>query len=241
MGKTPQGLIRQFSDEELRADLEAGLKPPQIAQKYGVSRQAVYKRVNQLQLTTTAAAVAPQESRRFVGAQLDAMTQLLHSLGRVNLLMDACDEWLRDAERPEKYDIGARSDEVMVTYLTYSDNGNPVKKKARLSQLLLKIERELHGVHEIDRAESRHADPRELILKTAQEARQTVGAAAELARMLADMRAMEVFREALLTEIAKVSPDVAERIAEAVRRSIVFHAAFAGPGAPPPELPGGPG
>ncbi|MCW3051621.1 MAG: hypothetical protein JWN14_791, partial [Chthonomonadales bacterium] len=59
MEKPPAGRSNKFTDAQLRSDLEAGLKPAQIAEKRGCSAQAVYKRINQLQLTTTAAVVAP--------------------------------------------------------------------------------------------------------------------------------------------------------------------------------------
>jgi hypothetical protein len=226
MRKPPQGHENRITDAELRSELENGLKSPEIARKYGVSRQAISKRVNRLGLTTVAAAVAPEESRRFVRRQIDCMEELTRSLGRVNLLMDACDEWLRDPDNPERYDVGARSTEVTVHYIDYSGE-KPVKTKAKLSELLARI-----GESGIDwtAAETKIADPRQLILSTAQEVRQTVSTAAELARMLVEMKSMEAFREALLAEIEMVDRDIAGRIAERVRRSLIFQDALERPG-----------
>ena len=217
-----------LTDEILRDEIAAGLKPAQIAAKHGVSRQAISQRCKRLALTTTAVAVvSPVESRQFVNHQLDAMEELVASLSRVKLLMDACDAWLRDAHDSRRYDIGPRASDMLVTYWDIDDNGNAVKAKARLDALLARVEK---GGLQTDRAETKIADPRELILKTAQEVRQTVACAADLARMLADARAMTTFREAILQEIAKVSPDVAEAIAQAVRRCLVLHVSSGGPG-----------
>jgi hypothetical protein len=220
----PRGRHRIFTDAELRADLDAGMSPAEVARKHGVSRAAVSKRVNNLKLSTAAAVVAPEESRRYVSRTIDAMEELTRGLHRANLLQDACDEWLRDPDDPERYDIGPRASEIWVHY-TDETGERPVRKKARLQQLLS----EVGGCGVIDRSEHKHADPRELILKTAAEVRATVSAAADLARMLADAAVMERFREAVLTEIAKESPEVAERIAQAVRRGLLVRQAFRGP------------
>lgn len=224
--RKPTGARRELSDDALREDAAAGLGASEIAEKHGISRQAVHKRLKRLEVTTISAAVAPEESRRYVANQLDAFEQLTRSLARVNLLMDACDEWLRDAGDPQKYNIGARADDVDVHYVTHHEvNGRIVtsKHKEKLQVLLDRLED-----YHVERTEWKHADPRELILKTAQEARATVTVAADLVRMLADAQAMQRFREALLAAIKEVDPTVADRIVEAVRRSILLHNAADG-------------
>jgi hypothetical protein len=80
---------------------------------------------------------------------------------RVNLLFDACDRWLRDPEHPERYDIGPRAEELKVTYA--DDSGH--RHKATLAELLERVEGETgRGVVMV---ETKHADPRDLLLKTA--------------------------------------------------------------------------
>lgn len=230
----PRGRRRAFTDEELRADLADGLKAAEIARKYSVSRQAVNKRINQIQQCTVAAAVAPEESRRFVRVRIDSMEELSRCLNRVNLLQDACDRWLRDADDPERYDVGPRSDDVMVTYeVTVEGPHGPrtEKRKKSMAALLAMIE-EKNG-DPIVCAETKRADPRELILATAAEVRKTVVAAGDLARMLADAKVMNEFRTIVLEEIQAASPEVAGAISERIRRRLVVHAAFRGPEALP--------
>jgi DNA-binding Lrp family transcriptional regulator len=215
----------KLTDEQLRHEIEQGLTQAQIAKKYQVSGSAVSQRVKRLKLSTTAVAViAPTESRQYVGVQLNLELQLAKTLDRMNLLLDANDVWLRDADNPEVYDIGPRSEEVMVTYWESEENAEdePVmrKAKAKLSTLLRRIDDK--GILTIA-SETKHADPRENILKTSQEIRQTVTTCVELARLLADAKAMQTLREAILVEIGKVSPESAERIAQAVRRILILH------------------
>lgn len=224
----PQSKPQKFTDKQLRADVQAGMKAVDIAAKYGVSRSAVSQRVKQLNLTTTVAAVQPYEARRYVRQSIDAMEQIGRNLEKANLLMDACDEWLRDADDPSRYDIGARADEVEVTYEVEIITPQGVRYEKRKKPLTYLME-QFSGQDEDGarfcgwkHGETKRADPRDLILKTSQETRGNLSLAADLARTLADIRVMHTFREVTLQEISKVAPEVAERIAEAVRRSIVL-------------------
>ncbi len=229
----------KVTDEQIRADLQAGLKPADIARKHGVSRAAVSQRVKRLELTTQTA-VAPVESQRFVRGQVNAVEQLLRGLERVNLLMDACDAWLRDADDPSQYDIGARSGEVEITYeveVEYETARGEVrfrteKRKRRLSQLMATLEG-----HDEDGArycgwkqgETRFSDPRELILKTTQEARSTVGLLADLARTLADAEVMQQWREVVLNAIGRADPETRDAIRREVESSLVLRGLLDGP------------
>lgn len=228
----------KFTDAELRECLGRGWKPADIARHFGVSRQAVSLRVKQLDLTTTSAAVAPEESRRFVAGQIDVIAQLARNLERANKLQDACDRWLTDPENAEQYDIGPRAEEVTVTYQVALEGPNGSRiltRKAPLAALLEAVENApgltFHGeqFYALQGAESKHADPRELVLKTQAEARQSVALYADLLQKLIDTQTLRLWREAMLEEIAKESPDCARRIAERLQRAIVATAAFAGP------------
>jgi hypothetical protein len=95
---------------------------------------------------------------------LDVMTELQRCFERVNLLFDACDRYLRDPDDPSRYDVGPRADDVLVTYLDRFADGSMRPKKAPLSRLLAKL---ADGGIPAEHWESKHADPRELILKTA--------------------------------------------------------------------------
>lgn len=218
----PEGRKRKFTDAQLRADMQAGLKPGEIAKKHGVSAAAVSQRVRSLG-ASTASQVAPHESRRHVSATIDAMEQLAKNLRTANLIQDACDRWLRDADDPTQYDVGPRAEEVKVTYQQVQGE-RVVKVKKPLSELI-------HDclVTSPDLVEVKHADPRELVLKSLAEARQTISVCADLAKMLTDAKIMQTFREVILLEIAKGDPDAADRIREALRRSLALQGVLDAP------------
>lgn len=232
------GRGRRFTDDDLRRAVADGLGTTAIAERFGVSRQAVNKRLGQLELTTTTAAVAPVESERFVNRSIDALGQLLRGLGKVNLLMDACDDWLRDPDNPEAYSVGPRASDVDVIYTVevQTDSGyRTEKRKKPLQDLLAVLEdgRDEDGARfsGVEKAEYKHADPRELILKTVQEGRQTVAAAADLAKMLADAQAMQQWREVVLDAIGRASPDVRSAIEAEIRSSFILRGLLDGPAA----------
>ena len=98
-----------------------------------------------------------------VAHAIGVMAELRRCFERVNLLFDACDRWLRDPENPAVYDIGPRAHEVKVTYATAGADGKPLRKKAPLAVLLARLE---EGGVAVESWEVKHADPRELVLKT---------------------------------------------------------------------------
>lgn len=227
----------KFTDKELRECLKDGLSQAAISRRFGCSQPAVSQRVKALGLTTASAAVAPRESQRFVRRQIDVMEQLSLNLGRANLLQDACDRWLRDPQDPDRYDVGPRSEEVDVIYRVEVESGDRLivqNRKKKLSELLAllagEIDEEGGRIIGVDKGEYKHADPRELILRTQQETRSTAALVMEAVQKLMDAQTMEAWRKAVIEEIAKESPDCARRIAERVQRSIVLYAAFGGPG-----------
>lgn len=92
----------------------------------------------------------------------DLAATLKKIMQRVNLLFDACDRWLRDADNPEQYDIGPRAEDLKVTYMDMSE-GKTIRRKERLSVLLPRIEAEQDIT--IMAVESKYADPRQLVLQ----------------------------------------------------------------------------
>jgi hypothetical protein len=96
------------------------------------------------------------------------MNELRRCFERVNLLFEACDRWLRDADDPTRYDIGPRAEELRVTYEEERPGGRTVRRKATLAELLAKVNgSDRSPVRTVTMVETKHADPRELVLKTA--------------------------------------------------------------------------
>jgi hypothetical protein len=154
-------LKRAEIDRALVAD-SASLRD--IARQYEVSKDALDRHKKGHLPTTLVQAKAAQETSDAV----DVMAELQRCFERVNLLFDACDRWLRDADDPTRYDIGPRATELDVTYdeIVRDRNGTPrtVRRKRKLAELLETIESDSRSVVMV---ETKYADPRELVLKTA--------------------------------------------------------------------------
>jgi hypothetical protein len=143
-----------------------------IATQHGVTESAIRRHKDG---HIPVAMVTAQQVKAEENA-LDVMKELKRCFTRVNLLFDACDDWLRDADDPTRYNIGPRAEELMVTYLVMVA-GKPMRKKAPLSQLLDRLEENGTDVHGW---ESKRADPRDLVLKTADRLRQQTELLAKL-------------------------------------------------------------
>jgi len=109
------------------------------------------------------------------------MEELQRCFQRMNLLFDACDRWLRDADDPTRYDIGPRASDILVTYEEPVSDERTIRRKESLDRLLARVEGSRLAV---ERWESKHADPRELVLKTAQ---QLTGQTQLLAKLLGQL------------------------------------------------------
>ena len=166
-----------------RAALEAALVAVQpvrqVASVFTVSPSAVARHAaNHLPetLARAAQAVAAVQVEQTADA-LDVMAELRRTFERLNLLFDACDRWLRDVDDPSRYDIGPRAEDVLVTYLEAGPDGELARRKAPISRLLARLQE--RGV-QVDGWETKHADPRELVLKTAAQLRPSIELLAKL-------------------------------------------------------------
>lgn len=140
--------------------LVAGEPYRAIARRFAASPDAVLRhKTTHLPADLLKAREGDQETRA-----LDTMAELRRCLERTNLLFDACDRWLRDADDPSRYDLGPRADDLAVTYTAPGPDGRPARRKALLSELVERVE---ESGRRVVMVETRRADPRELVLKTA--------------------------------------------------------------------------
>lgn len=119
-----------------------------------------------------------EAARHLLTVGLDA--ELERCFRRINKVFDACDQYLRDADNPDRYSLDPRAEDVSVIYHDQADTnarGEPRRKRARLSRLLALA---ANGSLDIERVEWRIADPRELILKSASQLHQHLDMLAKL-------------------------------------------------------------
>ena len=135
-----------------------------IADRWTVSKTALIRHKTEHLPQRLKAAKAAAET----ADGLEVMDELRRCFERVNLLFDACDRWLRDADDPTRYDIGPRAEELRVTYEEERPGERTVKRKATLAELLAEVNgSDRSPARTVTMVETKHADPRELVLKTA--------------------------------------------------------------------------
>jgi hypothetical protein len=137
--------------------LVAGVPTPELTAKYRVSEDALLRHKA---AHLPAKLMKSQEAKELANAD-DLLSELRQCIERVSLLSDACDRWLRDPDDPTQYNVGPRSEDVTVTY-EEMDSERVLRKKAPLSELLARLE----GRYTVTAVETKHADPRELLLKS---------------------------------------------------------------------------
>ncbi len=163
--------------EAIDKALVGGMACREVAALYRVSPDAVERhKAAHLPKTLVEARQMHEEAHA-----LDVMDELTRCFQRVNLLFDACDRWLRDADDPTRYDIGPRAGDILVTYEQPGADGKPIRRKEALDRLLARVEGS--GVA-LERWDTKYADPRELVLKTAQ---QLTGQTQLLAKLLGQL------------------------------------------------------
>ncbi len=166
-----------------------------LALRFAISAAALHRhRHEHMPVVLARAQQARAEAQAALGAQvtqheakeqahaLDVMTELERCFARVNMLFDACHEWLLDPTDPTKYYLGPRADDVQVIYWGRDRGGQAVQKKASLSEVLARVEDA--GVR-VERWETKYADPRELALKVAA---QLKGQTELLAKLMGDLQ-----------------------------------------------------
>jgi hypothetical protein len=155
----------------------------------------------------------------------------LHKLGKVidvaEKMVDACDRYLADPDDSGRYELGPRADEIDVVYeRKLKIGGNKTYKKVRtkhsLQELLRRVESETGGEDAVVAIRYKHADPRELVLKSAEEFRKQMEFIAKVAKDLREAQERAV-RDAdyfqigrAIVEATEGYPEVREKIMAAL-------------------------
>ncbi len=146
---------------------------------------------------------------------LDLLQQLTRQVERANLLSDALDRWLRDPEDLTRYSIDPRAGDISVIYHSPGEDGRPIRRKRRLSEIIGEIE---GAGWIVDHVETKHADPRELLLKASDSIKGQMTLLLSVLDKLYNAQEMEAFQTALLRTIAEAAPDVHDAITSALRQ-----------------------
>jgi hypothetical protein len=144
----------------------------------------------------------------------------------VQKIYEACNDWLQDPEDHSRYNIDPRAYEHEVIYNWVLTDGEGketrIRKKATLQELL---ERAIRDDEEIIKVESKTADPRKLILDTAQTLNKQLETLAKIAGVVQEVTNVDVnvsVNTVLASTIVQViqreveDPEVVKRIVEGI-------------------------
>lgn len=159
--------------KKIETSLAQGVSYRKIAGQFEASSAAVARHATGCMVSNSVAVekarakkITEVEAERVdveVRSALSIEDELQRCFTRMNLIFDACDSWLRDPNDLTKYTLDPRSDEVSVTYLELGQNDAPIRKTENLHTLLARA-----GISP-ESWETKAADPRVLILKTAEQ------------------------------------------------------------------------
>lgn len=193
----------------------------QIAGNYGMTVNAVQRYATQKLRMNAAKALAKGQ---YDGAAL--LARIEDTIVYVQKMYEACNDWLQDPEDHSRYNLDPRAYEHEVIYnwvLTNQDGDERrIRKKANLQELL---ERAMREDEEIIKVESKIADPRKLILDTAQTLNKQLETLAKIAGVVQEVTNVDVnvsVNTVLASTIVQViqrevdDPEVVKRIVEGI-------------------------
>lgn len=191
----------ELDDFALLDHLAQGMTPTDIGKQYHVSRQAVKWRLDALKKNLPAPAA--RRADETLAQTLNAIQALHRNQEILEQVRDAC---LRQLEGPNgALEVGPHETDVEIVV---SVSGGPPQRK-RLADLLAEM-----AEHEVAllSLESKHADPRTLLLSTLTQIRSQVELAVRLTERIHDAQQLALFQQTMIEEIERADPETAARI-----------------------------
>jgi hypothetical protein len=140
--------------------LISGVSQRTVGDRYDISKTAIQRYLTK-HLAEVAAKAVTERTLTDGNSVLTEIEKIIH---RMRMMLDACHEYLQDPDNKEKYFLGPRENEIDVVYREFDEEGKPSEtKRATLEELRKEIAtgRQVLSVH------YKYADPRRLILDTA--------------------------------------------------------------------------
>lgn len=173
---------KKINDTKLIRLIDEGLPQKEIAERFGVSRQAIHRRLRELRRHTTKV-VAARKIEEVVDRKIDAIAQLGKINDHANWLLDHVIAW-------------ARGDEEAIQVL---------EKSSRTVNVGTRDEPEYV-------TEYKFKDPHEIALKAMAEIRGQLKLQLDIFQALYSLQAAEEFQNTVLEVIGETSEDVRSEI-----------------------------
>lgn len=172
----------KINDRKLLRMVDQGETQVAAAEFFGVSKQAVNKRLKELRGKTTKVIVA-KKIERAIDRKIDAMDQLIRINEYANEILELVMKW------------GRGDDEAL-----------------QVLESQIKTKKVRVGKEEINVQEFKLKDPKELALKACAEIRNQLKLQLEIFQTLYSLQAAEEFQNIILETIAEVDPNVRNEI-----------------------------
>ncbi len=147
-----------------------------IAKQFGVSEHALWRHKADDLLET----IVRAHDAKLIAEATDVLGALVVYKKRLDKMLEACDEWLKDPDDPDRYYVGPNAGDVSVTYFAKNGDGNFKKHKQRLSEILEAVQVQIGDDAYYASVDIVHSDPRNLVIATQGEVRKTLELIAEL-------------------------------------------------------------
>lgn len=199
--------------EKIVKALVEGRPYGEIVKQHGTSKASLSRYMRQKLMPQAAEAMLVRDMRD-AGTLLEEIGRVME---RVQLMYDACDEYLRDPVDPRKYTLGPRAEEITVSVL--EDLGGDEKR--RRSMDLQALIDEIRGAgKEVLSLRYKHADPRKLLLDAARTLNQQLELLARIQGQIKDVTVnitnapVWIQLQQLILDATKGQPEVRKRIAD---------------------------
>lgn len=209
--KHPQ---RQQIIEALTAGIDSYGK---LSQRFGIDKAVLHRYKHKKLL--------PYVERKERDTNLRTAEYLYDTIGgmmsKLHKMLDACDKYLADPDSGTEYYLGPRSDELKIVYYAGDGGGSWRNRKTAQLQTLLDIVSKGLDI-KVSHVSYTHADPRKLILATADSINKQLDL---LARLQGQIQSVQVTinnpvvlqLQQIVAEVTADYPEVRQRIAERIR------------------------
>lgn len=225
MPKRKRKIDQHPQKQEIIEALVRGDTYQEITSKYGVSKNQLSDYMRQ-ELGRKVAMVKRDEDILDGTFVLDNAAKAAKSLRK---LLESCNTYLQDPDDPDAFAVGPRAEEVDIIVQHYDEEGRPTyTERGTLQDFLTQIEKEKSG--DVSEAKYNHADPRKLVIDTANAINRQLGIMAKIQEQAMGMRRdnetrrrvveSEVWEEVseLLIEATNKCPEAREIVARGLER-----------------------
>lgn len=209
--------------KEIEKEIISLVPLKEIGLKYDCSASSLSRYKNKYLIRKCNASQANKDLKE--GEEL--LDYLESHIRNVTKLSNACMEQLIDPEDPEKLFLGARSDEITVTYIDRVDDKTQIKRKEKLQVLINRLNQQLNGYKTTINIEINTTDRAHTLIAASNALNKHIHLFAELAGKLGNTTINITNQPVFIALVKQVAtflspfPGAREELAELMRMGII--------------------